>query len=178
MGGWIQCPQIAGGDIFAHSSDVVPGSTIVVGMPVTFTLGTDMKGRRRANRISADMSGCYGGCIGFGSGGGKAFSGKCGNGIPFMGFAGKCGGVQDFGGKGILKGGSNMKAGADLSAYHGQRLEGQVTSWREQWGWIASPSFAGDAEIFAHFEDCKDVFRKRECGCNSQLVVMIRADFV
>jgi len=49
--GWVSCAEIQDGDIFAHREDLPDGAWVEVGTPVTFDLGTDDKGRRRAKRI-------------------------------------------------------------------------------------------------------------------------------
>merc|ERR1719146_531942 len=49
-----------------------------------------------------------------------------------------------YGGKGGLPG---------PQAFIGQQLEGHVVSWKDMWGFIASPIFGGD--IFAHKDDLK-----------------------
>jgi len=141
--GWITCPKVDGGDVFAHSDDLL--TVVQVGMRVSFELGEDQKGRRRARSISAaGVGGKNGGGKGgyqmavmstppsygkghFGGKGGCAF----GNAMPFP-----------MGGKGGLPG---------PQAFIGQRLDGQVTMWKENWGWISCPHFGGD--IFSHAED-------------------------
>jgi len=158
--GWIECQQTQGGDVFAHSTDVMHGS-IVVGMPVTFSVGTDAKGRQRAMQIIAGGTGSTGG-VTYNGGGSKASGwnygyGGVGCGNVFSFYNGKCGCLQSSIGKGSFKGGcGSMQVSADLSIYDGQHLEGQITSWRDQWGWIGSPSFPAGAEIFAHTGDCLD----------------------
>lgn len=49
--GWVSCAEIEDGDIFAHREDLPDGAWVEVGTPVTFELGADDKGRRRATRI-------------------------------------------------------------------------------------------------------------------------------
>lgn len=49
--GWVSCAEIQDGDIFAHREDLPDGAWVEVGTPVTFELGADDKGRRRAKRI-------------------------------------------------------------------------------------------------------------------------------
>ena len=64
---------------------------------------------------------------------------------PLGGLGGK-GGCAGCGGKGGCGG-----SGRPAEAFLGQRLDGLVSSWREQWGWVSSPLFSGD--VFAHAED-------------------------
>lgn len=49
--GWVSCAEFQDGDIFAHREDLPDGAWVEVGTPVTFELGADDKGRRRAKRI-------------------------------------------------------------------------------------------------------------------------------
>merc|ERR1719433_770860 len=49
--GWVSCAEVQDGDIFAHREDLPDGAWVEVGTPVTFELGADDKGRRRAKRI-------------------------------------------------------------------------------------------------------------------------------
>merc|ERR1712194_628931 len=65
--------------------------------------------------------------------------------------------IQPLGGG---KGSSKRKAGApakerpgeaDFELLEGSVIEGECSSWKEAWGWIQSPSYAGD--LFAHIED-------------------------
>jgi len=49
--GWIRCDEAEGGDVFAHSDDLM--TVVQVGIKVTFEMGTDKTGRRRGRKISA-----------------------------------------------------------------------------------------------------------------------------
>lgn len=153
--GWISCEKLAAdGDVFAHSDDLL--TIVQVGERVTFELGSDIKtGKRRARNISAI--------------GGKACGKKGGmpmaQPVPMMGKGqahmamspmmasggkgwdskgyGKAAPSASMGGKG--------GGGVGPQAYIGQRLEGQVTTWKDKMGWISCHLFEGD--LFAHVED-------------------------
>lgn len=136
--GWITCTQIQDGDVFAHKEDLCGGAYIEAGMHVSFELGIDSKGRRRARKI---------GTAGGFKGGGKFCSMISGNAGIMNGKASYKGCMMPmFKGAGGWKGGPPSPA-----AFVGQQLNGIVASWKDQWGWVSSPLFAGD--IFAHAED-------------------------
>merc|ERR1719453_2558553 len=89
--------------------------------------------------------------------GGMMMGGGCGKGGMMMG-----GGPGHFGGKG----GGMMMAGGPMPGYGGkgglpgpqafigQQLQGTLTMWKDNWGWISCPHFGGD--IFAHKEDLRN----------------------
>merc|ERR1740123_1263887 len=61
-----------------------------------------------------------------------------------------CGQGCMMGGKGGMMG--NMgTSGRQAEAFLGQRMEGIVSSWKGQWGWVSCPMFTG--AVFAHGED-------------------------
>jgi len=163
--GWISSPQLAEGDVFAHREDIASGAWVDQGTTVQFVLGVDAQGRRRAKGITP-----------LSSPPGKGFFAKgCGKGMAMPGMVAMAPGGMACGGMGMMgkglpafqKGGKPMGSmgpmahmdgfgkGQPMSpaaAYAGQRMEGQVTSWRDQWGWIACPLFVG-RDIFAHAEN-------------------------
>lgn len=154
--GWISCPDFPDGDIFAHKEDLPAGSFVETGTPVCFEVGSDQKGRRRAMRITSSVgskgkgSSKAGGMVAggalrpaIGAGTGSYVKGAPKGGmvpvywIPADGFT--------QGGKGKAAVATNGPAD-----FLGQRTEGVVISWKEQWGWVSIPN-AGD--VFAHSED-------------------------
>eukprot|EP00927_Polykrikos_kofoidii_P020987 TRINITY_DN20018_c0_g1_i1.p1 TRINITY_DN20018_c0_g1~~TRINITY_DN20018_c0_g1_i1.p1 ORF type:complete len:674 (+),score=114.67 TRINITY_DN20018_c0_g1_i1:38-2023(+) len=68
--GWITCPQVPDGDVFAHGQDFAQSLPASVGDEVTFYLGNDDKGRRRAQHILPLWA----------DGGGWAMGGACSKG--------------------------------------------------------------------------------------------------
>jgi len=169
--GWISCKQLeAEGDIFAHKEDFCSGRTGEPGMLCTFEVGVDAKGRRRAKKIAVAGGGGgamgKGACVSYGTGAGckggygcKGDFGKgaygckgdfgCKGGYGFKGGYGMGMGMMPMmykGGKGCWKGGPPSP-----QQFVGQQLNGIVSSWKDQWGWISSPLMVGD--VFAHSED-------------------------
>jgi len=57
--------------------------------------------------------------------------------------------------------------------YIGQPMQGQVTSWKDQWGWISVPGFQED--IFAHLSDSLDGIAPSE-GSMVSFFVGMRSD--
>eukprot|EP00930_Biecheleria_cincta_P067072 TRINITY_DN5344_c0_g3_i1.p1 TRINITY_DN5344_c0_g3~~TRINITY_DN5344_c0_g3_i1.p1 ORF type:complete len:758 (-),score=169.70 TRINITY_DN5344_c0_g3_i1:150-2351(-) len=137
MWGWIRCEQVTEGDIFAHSAEVLGGGQLQMGTTVSFELGTDARsGKPRAKQIRK---------VGSGGGGGGGARARQQQQPPPHG--GKGLGLQQRGGapRGMKGGAANDRG--DALAYVGQRLEGEVLNWKEDWGWI-SAGFPDD--IFAH----------------------------
>merc|ERR1740123_2839684 len=77
-------------------------------------------------------------------------------GVMGMGMMGRGGMGMGCAGQGCMMGGKggmcNMgTSGRQAEAFVGQRLEGVVSSWKGQWGWVSCPMFTGD--VFARGED-------------------------
>eukprot|EP00747_Dinoflagellata_sp_TGD_P089024 gnl/TRDRNA2_/TRDRNA2_164195_c1_seq1.p1 gnl/TRDRNA2_/TRDRNA2_164195_c1~~gnl/TRDRNA2_/TRDRNA2_164195_c1_seq1.p1 ORF type:complete len:513 (+),score=96.15 gnl/TRDRNA2_/TRDRNA2_164195_c1_seq1:180-1541(+) len=140
--GWISSPEFRDGDIFAHAEDLL--TPVALGMQVTFRVSLDPKGRRRASDISAAASdpGMGRGAAGVGMGGRGALMASA----PAAG-----------------RGGA-----ATPAMFTGRQMTGQVTSWKDKWGWVSCPYFEGD--IFAHVEDIRDGFTPT-VGARVQFVV-------
>jgi len=148
--GWITCPQVPDGDVFAHKEDMPNGAFIETGMQVSFELGEDEKGRRRAKAIvpMGPAKGCAGGkgCVK----GGMPMPGQWPMPVP-MPMAGIPGPMMSCGSYG--KGMGCMPQGPGPATFVGQRIEGQINFWRDRQGLISSPFFAG--ELSAHGENVK-----------------------
>jgi len=127
--GWISCP-LFGGDLFAHKDDLKNGQAPPPGTRVTFTPGTDNKGRMRALMI-------------YNKGG---HSGGASRGGDFRG--GASGGAKRKAGKADSK---PREGEAEFEQLEGQLIDGEVSHWKSPWGWIRSDHFPG--EIFAHIEE-------------------------
>jgi len=162
--GWVSCPQVGDKDVFAHQEDLPPGVCVQPGMAITFQLGTDAKGRRRAKHIA--VCGWNGNA---GAGGTPAISR-----LPMAASApwGALGGVV----QGLAPGPNQVRAVTSAvpmmqgparhnvmkrqqalpgpAEFMGQQVNGVVASWKDPWGWVSNPSFAGD--VFAHMEDVVD----------------------
>jgi cold shock CspA family protein len=125
--GWIQCPELGEGDVFAHVEDLSAGVLPTPGMMVSFQLGEDNKGRRRAKRIQA-------------AGGRSTVHRHTGRvAAQFQPLAAPA---------------PQPVAAPGPASFVGQRLTGQVTSWKDLWGWVSSEYFSG-GDLFAHSEDVK-----------------------
>lgn len=112
MWGWIACPELPdGGELFAHQREVAPGTWVGVGVAVTFEVGADDQGRRRAQRIvPVDGKGYTGKGVDSKGFGGKA----CGKASDALGFGG-----NDWSGKGF------MGKGFDAKGYDGKGFDGR-----------------------------------------------------
>merc|ERR1712187_658507 len=62
------------------------------------------------------------------------------------------------------KGKKSSKAPAekDFAEFDGQQMEGEVTSFKGQWGWVACPSFSSD--LFAHVDDLAPGLKSLKVG--------------
>lgn len=160
--GWIACDEIGEGDVFAHKEDLLPGTILEKGDEVSFALGEDAKGRRRALQIVG------------------RFAGKRKDVLPARMPQLEPGrslyvprGMQPppgrslYGGRGAqpppprrppppafaAHGRRPLDDAKGHSRFMGERLPGEVTSWKGQWGWVDSPEFGGCGELFAHEQE-------------------------
>merc|ERR1712187_1040433 len=69
------------------------------------------------------------------------------------------------------KGKKSSKAPAekDFAEFDGQQMEGEVTSFKGQWGWVACPSFSSD--LFAHADDLAPGLKSLKVGDTVSFVV-------
>eukprot|EP00931_Biecheleriopsis_adriatica_P007306 TRINITY_DN108608_c1_g1_i1.p1 TRINITY_DN108608_c1_g1~~TRINITY_DN108608_c1_g1_i1.p1 ORF type:complete len:489 (+),score=118.62 TRINITY_DN108608_c1_g1_i1:45-1469(+) len=125
--GWIYSSSVDG-DVFAHKEDMADGMPPpAVGASVSFVLGSDDQGRRRAKQIRT------------GPGGAR----KNGANAPMVmrGTAGPKG----------RQAVASFQPAASAEAFLGLRLEGEFTKWKSPWGWISCVRF--QQNLFAHEED-------------------------
>mmetsp|Transcript_18209 Transcript_18209/g.50704 ORF Transcript_18209/g.50704 Transcript_18209/m.50704 type:complete len:507 (+) Transcript_18209:73-1593(+) len=166
MWGWISCPDVLDGDLFAHRDDMPLTSNVAVGVTVSFELGFDEQGRRRARRIGLAQGAavvigvarpgaslgtgtvrhaCLGNVLRSSSGPmTSAMVEKLGKAHFSLGVVGGCAVAAP---AGNVDRHDVRSSGVPL----GQQLNGLVSMWKDQWGWISNPLLVAD--IFAHVED-------------------------
>jgi len=154
--GWITGLD-AEGDVFAHEDDVLNGAIPHLGAEVTFVIGNDKQGRRRAKQIVVNRGG-QGGSTGGGIKPAQAALPQPGpkkqTTTPTFAPKGKGSGGFTTGGKGKDKGKGKAVTNGPAD-FFGMSMEGHVTVWKDKWGWVSNPNFQG-SDIFAHIDDVLD----------------------